>query len=183
LDVIAMGVDLGGAGSTYWSSSGKRLYRKNEDDLKELVDSTSKPVIFKDIMSVEDALTVVDSGASACYVSNHGGRVLDSGQGVAEVLPGIAEAISGKILILADGTVRSGFDVLKILALGADVALIGRTLAQACIGGGETAVQMYFDYVKDDFHRAMLLTGCDTLKHVNMNILDKLECPLISRIK
>ncbi|MGP8023980.1 MAG: alpha-hydroxy-acid oxidizing protein [Methanobacterium sp.] len=183
LDVIAMGVDLGGAGSTYWSSSGKRLYRKNEDDLKELVDSTSKPVIFKDIMSVEDALTVIDSGASACYVSNHGGRVLDSGQGVAEVLPGIAEAISGKILILADGTVRSGFDVLKILALGADVALIGRTLAQACIGGGETAVQMYFDYVKDDFHRAMLLTGCDTLKHVNMNILDKLECPLISRIK
>lgn len=175
LDVIAVGVDLGGAGSTYWGASEKRVYRKGEDDLKELVDCTRKPVIFKDIMSVEDAVKVIDSGASACYVSNHGGRVLDSGQGVAEVLPGIAEEISGKTSIFADGTVRTGFDVLKILALGADVALIGRPLAQVCIGGGAEAVRMYFNYVLDDFRRAMVLTGCNTLKDVDMDILDKLE--------
>ncbi len=86
LDVIAIGVDLEGAGSTSWITPEKRVYRKSEDNLKELVECTSKPVIFKGIMSTEDAVKVVDSGASACYVSNHGGRVLDCGQGVAEVL-------------------------------------------------------------------------------------------------
>ena len=177
LDVIAIGVDLEGAGSTSWTTPEKRVYRKREHELQELVDCTRKPVIFKGIMNREDAVKVVDSGASACYVSNHGGRVLDCGQGVAEVLPDIAEEISGKIPILADGTVRTGFDVLKIRALGADVALMGRPLAQVCIGGGYVAVQMYFDYVKDDLRRAMLLTGCNTLKDANMTILDKLAHP------
>jgi 4-hydroxymandelate oxidase len=125
-------------------------------------------------MNTEDAVKVVDSGAGACYVSNHGGRALDCGQGVAEVLPDIAEEISGKIPILADGTVRTGFDVLKIRALGADVSLIGWPLARVCIGGAYMAVKMYFDYVKDDLRRAMLLTGCDMLKDANMSILDKL---------
>ncbi|MCE5214960.1 MAG: alpha-hydroxy-acid oxidizing protein [Methanobacterium sp.] len=171
LDVIAIGVDLGGVGSTYWAHNKKRVYRKSEDDLQELVDCTGKPVIFKDIMSPDDAMKVVDSGADACYVSNHGGRVLDCGQGVAEVLPDIAEEISGKILIFADGTVRTGFDVLKILALGADVALIGRPLAQVCVSGGYEAVKMYFNYVLDDLRRAMILTGCDKLEDAKMNIL------------
>ncbi len=173
LDVIAIGVDLEGAGSTSWVTPEKKVYRKSEGELQELVDCTEKPVIFKGIMNVDDALKVVDSGADACYVSNHGGRVLDCGQGVAEVLPAISEEISGIIPILADGTVRTGFDVLKIRALGADIALIGRTLAQACIGGGHAAVKMYFDYVKDDLRRAMVMTGCDTLKDADMRILDK----------
>ncbi len=175
LDVIAIAVDLEGAGSTSWVTPDKKVYRKSEDELRELVDCTSKPVIFKGIMSTDDAVKMVDSGASACYVSNHGGRVLDSGQGVAEVLPAIAEELSGAIPILADGAVRTGFDVLKIRALGAEVALIGRTIAQACIGGGYVAVKMYFDYVKDDLRRAMLMTGCDTLEDANMGILDKLD--------
>ena len=171
MDAIAIGVDLEGAGSTFWTASDKMVYRKSESDLQELVDSTEKPLIFKGIMTVEDAVKVVDSGASVCYVSNHGGRVLDGGQGVAEVLPDIAQEISGKIPIMADGAVRTGFDVLKIIALGADIALIGRTLAQVAIGGGEVAVNMYFKYVKEDLRRAMILTGCDTLKDANMDIL------------
>ncbi|MEN6293778.1 MAG: alpha-hydroxy-acid oxidizing protein [Methanobacterium sp.] len=151
------------------------VYRKSESDLQELVDCTEKPMIFKGIMSTEDAVKVVDSGASVCYVSNHGGRVLEGGQGVAEVLPDIAREISGKIPIMADGAVRTGFDVLKIIALGADIALIGRTLAQVAIGGGEVAVNMYFKYVKEDLRRAMILTGCDTLKDATMDILTRSE--------
>ena len=173
MDVIAVGIDLEGAGSTFWTVSDKMVYRKSESDLQELVDCTEKPVIFKGIMTTEDAVKVVDSGASVCYVSNHGGRVLDGGQGVAEVLPDIAHEISGKIAIMADGAVRTGFDVLKIIALGADIALIGRTLAQIAIGGGELAVNMYFKYVKEDLRRAMILTGCDTLKDATMDILTK----------
>ena len=124
-------------------------------------------------MSKEDAAKVLDSGASACYVSNHGGRVLDGGQGMADVLPEIADEIKRKIPIMADGAVRTGYDVLKVLALGADVTLIGRPLARLSLAGGEVAVKMYYKYVKDDLHRAMILTGCDTLKDVNMDILVK----------
>ncbi len=155
----------------YGLASKKPVYRKSENDLIELVDSTEKPVIFKGIMSKEDAVKVLDSGAGACYVSNHGGRVLDGGQGMAEVLPEIANEISGKIPILADGAVRTGFDVLKVLALGADVALIGRPLARLSLAGGEVAVKMYYKYVKDDLRRAMILTGCNNLKDANMGII------------
>ena len=171
MNAIAVGVDLDGAGSTYWNASNKPVYRKSEKDITELVDSTEKPVIFKGIMCIEDAIKILDSGANACYVSNHGGRVLDGGQGMAEVLPEIANEISGKIPIMADGAVRTGFDVLKVLALGADIALIGRPLARMSISGGEVAVKMYYKYVKDDLEKAMILTGCDNLKEVNMDIL------------
>ena len=171
LNVIAVGVDLEGAGSTFWNASNKPLYRKSEKDIAELVESTEKPVIFKGILSKEDAVKVLDSGASACYVSNHGGRVLDGGQGMAEVLPEIADEIKRKIPIMADGAVRTGYDVLKVLALGADVALIGRPLARLSLAGGEVAVKMYYKYVKDDLKKAMILTGCDNLNEVNMDIL------------
>ena len=169
--VIAIGVDLDGFGSTNWALKGKPLYRKSEKDLKELVDATEKPVIYKGIMNVEDAAKVVDSGAKAVDVSNHGGRVLDHQQGVAEVLPEITEEFKGKIAIMADGCIRTGFDVLKILALGADTALLGRPIAQVCVAGGPPAVKMYLDYVKKDLRMAMIMTGCNSLNDVSKKIL------------
>ncbi len=171
MNVIAVGIDLDGAGSTYWNASNRPVYRKSEEEINELVDSTEKPMIFKGIMSAEDATKVLDSGAGACYVSNHGGRVLDGGQGVADVLPDIAKEINGKIPIMADGAIRTGFDVLKVLALGANIALIGRPLARLSISGGDVAVKMYYKYVKDDLKKAMILTGCDNLEEINMDIL------------
>ncbi len=171
LDVIAVGVDLDGVGSQFWNAHGKPLYRKTEHELRELVDCTEKPVIFKGIMSVEDAVKVADSGASACYVSNHGGRPMDCGQAVADVLPDIAKEISGKIIILADGAVRTGFDVLTVLALGADVVLIGRPLAMMSVVGGVEAVKLYYEYVKDDLRTSMIMTGCDNLQDATMEIL------------
>jgi isopentenyl diphosphate isomerase/L-lactate dehydrogenase-like FMN-dependent dehydrogenase len=170
-NVLAIGVDLDGYGSTNWVMRGKPLYRKSERELKELVDSTEKPVIFKGIMNLEDAGKVVDSGAKALDVSNHGGRVMDCGQGVAEVLPGIADAYGGKIMIMADGAVRTGFDVIKLLALGADVALIGRPLAWMSLAGGPQAVAMYLDYVKKDVRMAMIMTGCDALQEISRKII------------
>lgn len=170
-DAPAIGVDLDGCGSTIWAARGKPVYRKSESELKELVDCTDKPVFFKGIMTVDDALAVVDSGAAGVYVSNHGGRVLDCGQGVAEVLPEIADAVEGKVTIMADGAVRTGYDVLKILALGADVALIGRPLLRMSLAGGAEAVSMYYNYVKSDLRGAMIMTGCDSLKDVKRDIL------------
>jgi isopentenyl diphosphate isomerase/L-lactate dehydrogenase-like FMN-dependent dehydrogenase len=124
-------------------------------------------------MSIDDATKVVDSGAKALDVSNHGGRVLDYGQGVAEVLPDIVDEYKGKITIMADGAVRTGFDVLKLIALGADVALIGRPLARMAIAGGSSAVKMYFKYVKSDLKRAMMMTGCNSIQEITRNILIK----------
>lgn len=170
-DVIAIGVDLDGFGSTNWALRGKPLYRKNERELRELVDATEKPVVYKGIMTVEDAEKVVDSGAQAMDVSNHGGRVMDYGQGVAEVLPEIAQKFKRKITIMADGCVRTGFDALKLLALGADVALIGRNLARMSLAGGHEAVKMYLDYVRKDLRMAMIMTGCDDVREISRDIL------------
>jgi isopentenyl diphosphate isomerase/L-lactate dehydrogenase-like FMN-dependent dehydrogenase/rubredoxin len=170
-NALAIGLDLDGYGSTNWALRGKPLYRKSEREIKELVDSTEKPVICKGVMNLEDAGKVVDSGAKALDVSNHGGRVMDCGQGVAEVLPEIVDAFRGKITIMADGAVRTGFDVLKLLALGADVALIGRPLAWMSLAGGPDAVALYLDYVKKDLQMAMTMTCCDTLQEVSREIL------------
>ncbi len=170
-NALAIGVDLDGYGSTNWALRGKPLYRKSEGDLKELVDATEKPVIYKGIMTVEDAAKVVDSGAKALDVSNHGGRVMDCGKGVSEVLPEIVDAVGSKITIMADGAVRTGFDVLKLLAIGADVALIGRPLARMSLAGGPEAVEMYLDYVKKDLRMGMVMTCCHSVEEVSRDIL------------
>jgi 4-hydroxymandelate oxidase len=172
-NVLAIGVDLDGYGSSNWELRGKPLYRKSEQELRELVDCTSKPVIYKGIMNLQDAGKVVDSGAKAMDVSNHGGRVMDCGQGVSEALPDIATEFKGKITIMADGAVRTGFDVLKLLALGADVALIGRPLAWMSLAGGPEAVAFYLNYVKKNLRMAMIMTCCDALNEVSKDIIIK----------
>jgi len=86
---------------------GYPVYRKTAEELKEIVSSTNLPVLFKGVMDLEDAEAVIDSGAAAIAVSNHGGRVLDYTPGVAEVLPGIAQLVDGRMLVFADGAVRS----------------------------------------------------------------------------
>lgn len=96
---------------------------------------------------------------------------MDCGKGVAEVLPEIVDEFKRKITIMADGAVRTGFDVLKILALGADVALIGRPLAWMSLAGGPEAVAMYLNYVKSDLRMAMAMTCCDSLEDIGREIL------------
>ena len=116
---VAVGVDLDGVGSTHWERAGKPVFRKSPDELEDLVQATELPFIAKGLMGVEDALDCIEAGVAAIDVSNHGGRALESTRGVAEVLPEIAEAVEGRCVITAGGGVRTGFDVLKMLALGA----------------------------------------------------------------
>ena len=154
-----------------WALRGKPVFRKSSQKLTELVQSTSKPVFFKGIMNLEDAEAVARSGAVAMVVSNHGGRVLDYGQGVGEVLPEISKRFRDQITIIADGAVRTGFDVLKVLALGADFVSIGRPMARMALGGGAVAIDQYLQYVQKELRGAMLMTGCDNLKEVTHKIL------------
>lgn len=122
-------------------------------------------------MTLKEAEIAYNLGVSAIVVSNHGGRILDHTPGVAEVLPEIADKLKGKITIIADGGVRSGVDVLKLLALGADAVLIGRPVVVAVFGGGREALKLYFDTIKSELKQAMLLTGVASVKNVPKEIL------------
>lgn len=169
--VFAIGIDIDAAGLITLALHGKPVGPKTVEEIKELVGSTELPFILKGVMTVEDALLAVETGAKAIVVSNHGGRVLDQTPGVAEVLPEIAEAVKGKITIFADGGVRSGVDVLKMLALGADAVLIGRPFVTASFGGGTEGVKAYVDKIANELKVAMILTGCKDVKSIDKRVI------------
>ena len=168
---VAVGVDIDGCGSYAMATHNKPVFKKNIDDLKEFVSSTKLPVIVKGIMSIEDAVTVKDAGAAAIVVSNHGGRVLDHTPGTVEVLPEIVAELEGKIRILIDGGFRTGYDVLKALALGAESVLIGRDIVRAAVGAGVEGVRIQMEHLQKTLAKAMKMTNCKDLNEVNKFIL------------
>jgi isopentenyl diphosphate isomerase/L-lactate dehydrogenase-like FMN-dependent dehydrogenase len=149
----------------------KPVFKKSLEELAELVASTSLPVIIKGIMNVKDAIKATEAGAAAIVVSNHGGRVLDHTPGTADVLPEIVDELKGKIRIIVDGGIRTGYDVLKMLALGAESVLIGRDIVRAAVGAGIKGVQIHMNYMKKTLAKAMKMTNCKSLQEITSNIL------------
>lgn len=168
---FAVGMDIDAAGLITLSMYGKPVGPKTVSEIKEIVRSTNLPFILKGIMTVDEAELAVETGASAIVVSNHGGRVLDQTPGVADVLYEIAEKVKGKIKILADGGVRTGVDVLKLLALGADGVLIGRPFVTASFGGQREGVKTYVENLQSDLKSAMILTGCRSINDITDRII------------
>lgn len=173
---VAVGVDIDGAGSVNFARTGKPVFRKTIDELSELKRSTHIPFIVKGVMCVEDALAAAEAGVDAIGVSNHGGRVLDSTPGVADVLPDIVKALRGTekgrgIVLTADGGVRTGYDAVKLLALGANFALVGRPLARQALESGVDGIKRVLDYIKTDIRKAMIMTSCSKLEDINEKIL------------
>lgn len=168
---IAVGMDIDGAGLITMALKGQPVSPKTLDEIKEVVSATRLPFILKGIMTPEEAEMAVEAKVSAIVVSNHGGRVLDHTPGTADVLPEIAGRVKGKITILADGGVRTGSDVLKLLALGADAVLVGRPLIIGAFGGGRDGVAFLLNRIKSELIQAMLLTGTADVKMVNKDIL------------
>jgi isopentenyl diphosphate isomerase/L-lactate dehydrogenase-like FMN-dependent dehydrogenase/rubredoxin len=173
---VAVGVDIDGVGSVNFSLAGKPVYRKTIDELRELKKSTKLPFIIKGVMSIDDALCAIEARADVISISNHGGRVLDSGPGVADVLPEIVQAVretvnGRRVVITADGGVRTGFDVIKMLALGVDFVLIGRPLAREAVSNGVEGVKRILGYIQTDIRIAMLMTSCNTLEDIKETIL------------
>ena len=172
-NATAVGVDTDGAGSYAMRTNNKPVFRKTPSDIKELVESTTLPIIIKGVMSIEDAVSAIDAGASAIVVSNHGGRVLDHTAGTADVLPGIVNALQDKkAMVVVDGGVRTGYDVLKMLALGADAVLVGRDIVRAAVGGGAEGVKLQMEFLQKTLAKAMLMTGCETLTDITRDILE-----------
>ncbi|MCX8023380.1 MAG: alpha-hydroxy-acid oxidizing protein [Syntrophorhabdaceae bacterium] len=168
---IAFAIDIDSAGRAARALPGQTVEPKTLKQLKEIVNSTKLPFILKGIMTVDEAEMALDSGAAGIVVSNHGGRVLDYTPGVAEVLPKIAEKVKGKTIIFADGTVKYGTDVLKLMALGADAVLSGRHLLRGAVGGGKDGVALMLNRMRTELIDSMVLTGTSDIKKVNRKII------------
>jgi len=168
---IAVGVDIDGCGSYAMATHNKPVFKKSTEDIKELISSTKLPFIIKGIMSVEDASKVVEAGASAIVISNHGGRVLDHTPGTADVLPQITKKFKGKVKIIVDGGIRTGYDVVKMLALGADSVLIGRDIIRAAVGAGTKGVKIHMEYMLQSLTKAMKMTSCKTIEDITPEVI------------
>ncbi|MDQ1331389.1 MAG: 4-hydroxymandelate oxidase [Thermodesulfobacteriota bacterium] len=165
------GMDIDAAGLITLKLMGRPVSPKSPEKLKEIIDKTPLKFILKGIMTVDDAKRAVDAGAAGIVVSNHGGRVLDHTPGVADVLPEIAKAVKGSIAVIADGGIRTGGDVLKMLALGADLVMIGRPFSIAATGGLKDGVKKYLGILKAELIQTMILTGCRDTVSVDRSIL------------
>jgi len=115
--------------------------------------------VVKGVLSVRDALEAVDRGADAVYVSNHGGRQLDTSPATLDVLPEIVDAVGDRAEVLLDGGVRRGEDVVKARALGARACLAGRPWFLALGGGGRDLLDRYLELVRRDIDRTLALIG------------------------
>ncbi len=168
---LAVGMDIDSAGRASMALPGQTVEPKTPAQLRELVKATKLPFILKGIMTMDEAETALQAGAAAIVVSNHGGRVLDHTPGVAQVLPEIARKLKGKLLVFADGGVRYGADVLKLLALGADAVLVGRPLVRGAHGGGREGVALLLNRMASELTVSMTLTGTASVRGVSPKIL------------
>lgn len=142
------------------------------DDVAWVRANWDGPLIIKGILEPDDARAAVTNAVDGIVVSNHGGRQLDGVSSTARALPSIAEAVDDKLPILVDGGVRSGLDVVRMIALGADFVLIGRAWAYALASRGEAGVTHVLKLIEADMRVAMALTGCTTISGINAEIID-----------
>ncbi len=142
-------------------------------DVEWLRSTWDGPLIIKGILDAEDARECVKNGADGIVVSNHGGRQLDGVSSTARALRRIADAVGGKITVLADGGVRSGLDVVRMLALGADFVLLGRAWAYALAAAGGAGVAHVLKLIDAEMRVAMALTGHTRISQIGADTLDK----------
>ena len=170
--IFAAGMDVDGAGLPFLKAMNPNAGSKSVDEMREIISYARMPFIVKGIMTVKGALKAKEAGAAAIVVSNHGGRVLDQCPATAEVLPEIAEALKGSgVKVLVDGGIRSGVDVFKALALGADAVLIARPFVTAVYGGGEEGVKCYIDKIAGELADTMQMCGVHSLSEITRDMV------------
>ena len=140
-------------------------------DLAYIRSEWKGPLILKGILDPDDAREAIATGADGIVVSNHGGRQLDGVLSTTRALPKIAQAVAGRIPVLVDGGVRSGLDVVRLLALGADAVLLGRAWAYALGGNGEKGVRHMLELMAAEMRVAMALTGVTSTTDIGPEIL------------
>lgn len=163
---FAVAMDIDAAGLPFLQNLMPPAGSKSVEELRAIAEAADVPFIVKGIMTVKGALKAKEAGAAAIVVSNHGGRVLDQCPATAEVLEEIALAVGGSMKILVDGGIRSGTDVFKALALGADAAIIARPFVTAVYGGGEEDVKSYIDKIGGELSDTMAMCGVSSLSEI-----------------
>lgn len=141
------------------------------DDLAWLRSVCGVPLVAKGILRADDATRAVEAGCDGIWVSNHGGRQLDTAIAPADALPEVVAAVGGRALVVVDGGVRRGIDVLKGLALGADLVAVGRPVLWGLAVDGADGVRRVLETVRDELSLAMALAGCRSLAEVTPDLL------------
>lgn len=140
-------------------------------DLDFIRSEWNGPLIIKGVLDVEDARRAAQLGADGLVVSNHGGRQLDGVPSTARALPAIADAVGDDLTVLADGGIRTGLDVIRMLALGAKGVLLGRLWAYALAGGGEQAIVHMLSLIEAEMRVGMALTGATRISDIKREML------------
>jgi L-lactate dehydrogenase (cytochrome) len=150
------------------------------DDVAWVREHWDGRLIVKGVLDPEDARRAVDAGVDGLVVSNHGGRQLDSVPSTARALPGIVDAVGDQTEVLADGGIRTGLDVVKMIALGARAVLIGRAWAWSVAARGEAGVSHVLEVIKADIDVALGLTGSNSFADLDRSSLHQAETNLVA---
>lgn len=170
-DALAIAMDIDAAGLPFLKGFVPPAGRKNVKELKEIVQEIDVPFIVKGILSVKGALKAKEAGAAAIVVSNHGGRVLDDTPATADVLEEIVQAVGKDMTILVDGGIRSGQDIFKALALGADGVLIARPFVNMIYGAQEEGVKTLVDQLEQELIDTMEMCGASTIQEITRDMV------------
>ena len=168
---FAVAMDIDGAGLPFLQNLNPPAGSKSVEELKEIVKMAEIPFILKGIMTPKAALEAKEAGVQGIVVSNHGGRVLDQCPATAEVLPAIVEAVGPDMTILVDGGIRTGIDVFKALALGADAVLAARPFVTAVYGGGEEGVAALLEKYRTELADTMKMCGAFSVDEINREMI------------
>lgn len=169
---FAMAMDVDAAGLPFLKNMTPPAGSKSVEQLAKIADMAGVPFIVKGIMTIKGARKAKEAGAAAIVVSNHGGRVLDQCPASAEVLAEIADELRGsQMKILVDGGIRSGTDIFKALALGADGVLICRPFVTALYGGGADGVAAYIEKLAGELADTMSMCGAGSLQEISRDMV------------
>lgn len=170
---FAVAMDIDAAGLPFLQNLNPPAGSKSVEELKEIVKMAEIPFILKGIMTPKGALKAKEAGVQGIVVSNHGGRVLDQCPSTAEVLPSIVEAVGSDMKVFVDGGIRTGTDVFKALALGADAVLIARPFVTAVYGGQEEGVAAYVQKIQAELKDTMAMCGAFSLDEIQKDMIWK----------
>ncbi len=170
---FAIAMDIDAAGLPFLQNLNPPAGSKSVEELKEIVKMAEVPFILKGIMTPKAARKALEAGVQGIVVSNHGGRVLDQCPATAEVLPFIVEDVGSDMKILVDGGIRTGIDVFKALAMGADAVLAARPFVTAVYGGGEDGVEALAEKLGAELIDTMKMCGAFSIEEISREMIWK----------
>lgn len=168
---FAVAMDVDAAGLPFLKGMNPPAGSKSVEELEAIIQDAGLPFIVKGVMTVRGALKAKEAGAAAIVVSNHGGRVLDQCPSTAEVLPEIAAVVGDSMTILVDGGIRSGVDIFKALAMGADGVLICRPFVTALYGGAEDGINVYINKLAGELEDTMRMCGAHSIDEISRDMI------------